>query len=128
MNIRKDIIIRPKCECHGEEMFWHKDLTRKNDGKWECKAKRREARKRRYNTPKYKESKRNSDKRYSQTEKGKRVHVAANKRYRETTNGYMKSYLSQRNRQLGAAKSKAESELKDIHKQLKELGLEPRQK
>lgn len=29
------------CYCHGEEMTWHRDDTRKNGGRWRCKVKRR---------------------------------------------------------------------------------------
>lgn len=32
--------IKPICLCHGKEMVWHRDISRRNDGRWRCKIKR----------------------------------------------------------------------------------------
>lgn len=32
----------PKCECHGEEMSWNRDVRKTSGGFWRCRAKHRE--------------------------------------------------------------------------------------
>lgn len=32
----------PKCECHGESMYWHKRIDRKSGGLWRCGVRKRE--------------------------------------------------------------------------------------
>jgi hypothetical protein len=31
----------PRCACHGERMYWHKDGRRKRGGSWRCRVARR---------------------------------------------------------------------------------------
>jgi hypothetical protein len=37
-----DIMITPKCSCHGVEMFWHKK-PRPSGGTWDCKIRKNES-------------------------------------------------------------------------------------
>ena len=138
-----DNIIIPLCDCHGVQKIWNKHKKCKAGGYWRCRIAKREnqkkysktekgkkvnakAKKKWSQTEKGKKSIREKDRRYLQTEKGKIVNRAATARYRNTAHGYMRDYLSSRERQLKSARAKAVEELEDIRKQLKELGLEPR--
>lgn len=38
----------PDCDCHGQEMGWHKDARHGRNGWWECRVKYRERFRRRY--------------------------------------------------------------------------------
>jgi hypothetical protein len=72
MNIRKDIMIRPKCKCHGIEM-----IPRADSGTWRCRIKARTANK------KYRLSGRAKvhDRKYNSSEHGKRKNREHRKKY-----------------------------------------------
>jgi hypothetical protein len=118
----------PKCNCHDIEMYWHKDKTRKNGGRWRCKIARSKQDKRWRKTPrgkasirKYMKSEKSKErsKRYYLSEKGKQTRRKAGKIYDNSPHGYIK----RRERRLLKSKEENLNKLNEIKKQLKELEL-----
>jgi hypothetical protein len=115
MNIRENIIIRPKCKCHGIEM-----VPRADSGTWRCRIKARAANKKYRSTGKAKIH----DRKYRESEQGRKKI----REYRNRADVFMKQYFCDRSRKLKTSREYNIAQLEIIHKQLKELGLEPRQK